>query len=44
MAERFGRHLVRVRFQERGWNGHQDVWSYSRAVEAVERTARSLHG
>jgi SAM-dependent methyltransferase len=30
MRERFARELTLVRFAERGWDKHQDVWSYQR--------------
>ena len=30
MSERFAPGLVLLRFKERGWNAHQDVWSYQR--------------
>ena len=28
MAERFGGRLQAIRFAERGWDRHQDVWAY----------------
>jgi SAM-dependent methyltransferase len=31
IERRFAGRLVLVRFRERGWDGHQDVWSYRRA-------------
>jgi len=32
MSERFAPGIVLLRFKERGWTAHQDVWSYVRAA------------
>jgi SAM-dependent methyltransferase len=32
MSDRFASTLVFLRFKERGWNAHQDVWSYQRVT------------
>lgn len=31
MRKRFGDLLELIRFRERGWDKHQDVWSYRKA-------------